>query len=221
MTFDQTNFLDKHVIGSWILNSERLVDVNGSFNCSQGNYENFLEIKFGSVSENFIFSNNQLTTLEGAPESVGKGFYCSGNNLTSLEGAPKSVGGNFICYNNRLTSLKGAPDNVGGSFRCSNNKLTSLEGAPESVGGFFRCDDFQIQKGKWGPKSWLDTALNVSKLAVTLLTDPAEQKKITDQANSELKKKGNFEEWEVIFKFPWYKPTPFVEALYKTWKKGL
>ena len=55
-------------------------------------------------------------------------FYCSDNQLTSLEGAPSSVGGYFICTNNQLTSLEGAPSSVGGDFECSYNKLTSFEG---------------------------------------------------------------------------------------------
>jgi hypothetical protein len=58
---------------------------------------------------------------------------CSNNNLTSLEGAPSYVGVNFYCDVNQLTSLEGAPLYVGGSFYCRMNNLTSLEGAPISV----------------------------------------------------------------------------------------
>ena len=54
-------------------------------------------------------------------DRVGGNFICSNNNLTSLEGAPSSVGGNFDCYNNNLTSLEGAPSSVGGNFDCSDN----------------------------------------------------------------------------------------------------
>ncbi|UOK16901.1 hypothetical protein [Vibrio phage phiKT1024] len=34
---------------------------------------------------------------------------CSNNNLTSLKGAPQSVQGNFVCSNNNLTSLEHLP----------------------------------------------------------------------------------------------------------------
>jgi len=56
-------------------------------------------------------------------------FNCSNNNLTSLEGAPSSVSGYFDCSHNKLTSLEGAPSSVsgiGGDFDCSRNNLTSL-----------------------------------------------------------------------------------------------
>ena len=88
---------------------------------------------------NFICSNTELTSLEGAPSHVGWIFDCSGNELTSLEGAPRHVDGSFRCYRNRLTSLRGAPSHVGSYFNCTNNQLTSLEGAPSSVDGNFYC----------------------------------------------------------------------------------
>ena len=98
-----------------------------------------LPVKFKDVGRNFYCNNNQLTSLEGAPEKVGGSFYCISNQLTSLEGAPKEVGGYFDCRDNQLTSLEGAPKEVGGDFDCSDNQLTSLEGAPEKVGGNFDC----------------------------------------------------------------------------------
>jgi len=77
--------------------------------------------------------------------TVGGTFSCSDNNLTSLTGAPKTVGGNFGCYNNKLTSLAGAPSSVGENFNCNSNNLTSLEGAPSSVGGNFGCTDNPVR----------------------------------------------------------------------------
>ena len=85
----------------------------------------------------FDCSDNQLTSLEGSPETVGGSFRCDNNRLTSLEGSPQTVGGWFYCYSNKLTSLEGGPQTVGGSFSCSNNQLTSLEGCPQTVGGSF------------------------------------------------------------------------------------
>ncbi|MBE6450948.1 MAG: hypothetical protein E7016_03170, partial [Alphaproteobacteria bacterium] len=95
----------------------------------------------------FNCSQNQLTSLEGAPQRVGGDFYCNYNRLTSLEGAPKEVGGDFGCRENKLTSLKGAPQTVGGDFYCSDNQLTSLVGLPlmkESMKIY--CDDSLMKK---------------------------------------------------------------------------
>ena len=83
--------------------------------------------------------NNELTSLEGAPDHVGGDFDCDNNELTSLEGAPDHVGGSFSCHHNQLTSLKGAPSHVGVDFSCSNNQLASLQGAPCRVVGDFYC----------------------------------------------------------------------------------
>jgi hypothetical protein len=87
----------------------------------------------------FRCSNNNLTSLVGAPSSVGGYFSCADNKLTSLVGAPSSVSGYFDCSYNKLMSLEGAPSSVGGYFSCADNQLTSLEGAPSSVGGYFSC----------------------------------------------------------------------------------
>jgi hypothetical protein len=100
------------------INPDGTVDIEGDCFLKQNKKVNQLPVKFGKVSG---------------------GFYCNDNQLTSLEGAPQSVGGYFNCNNNQLTSLVGAPQSVGGSFNCMNNQLTSLEGAPQSVGGWFYC----------------------------------------------------------------------------------
>ena len=76
------------------------------------------------VKGNFYCSNNQLTSLEGAPIKIGGYFDCNTNRLTNLEGAPKSVGGYFYCHTNRLTNLEGASKSVGGGFYCSDNKVS-------------------------------------------------------------------------------------------------
>ena len=75
----------------------------------------------------FDCSNQQLTSLNGAPSEVNGDFRCLDNQLTSLEGAPSEVDGDFNCSRNELTSLKGAPSEVGGSFVCYRNQLTSLK----------------------------------------------------------------------------------------------
>ena len=115
--------LKKYVYGTpgkYTINDDGSIDVKGSVNV---NIKNIAKIpfKFGIVSGNFNCSDNQLTSLLGAPKTVGGSFYCSNNQLTSLEGAPNSVGGDFYCSNNQLTSLEGAPNIVGGNFYCYDN----------------------------------------------------------------------------------------------------
>jgi len=140
LTAKQIGWLDKCVKRKWKLNPQTgLVDVVGSFYCSEQGLTDLKGVKFGDVSGDFVCYNNRLTTLGGAPQTVGAGFYCDDNELTSLEGAPQTVGGSFNCYDNRLTTLEGAPQTVGWSFNCRNNELTSLVGAPQSVDGDFNC----------------------------------------------------------------------------------
>jgi hypothetical protein len=176
LTQDQKDFLTRHTEGTWSLNpSTGLVDVEGDFNCSGRNLENFEGIQFGAVSGSFYCSFNSLTSLDGAPETVGGSFYCDSNRLTSLEGAPETVGGGFYCYSNSLTSLDGAPETVGGDFYCYANRLTSLDGAPETVGGDFYSDDLEIPKGKWGLETFihlLTTGKPEEQKLVSSLVDP-------------------------------------------------
>ena len=132
---------------------EDYIDKNGNINLSEQNLTK-LPVNFSKLKgiNNFYCSNNQLTSLEGAPKEVGGDFYCSNNQLTSLEGAPKEVGRNFYCSNNQLTSLEGAPKEVGGDFFCYKNQLTSLEGAPKEVGGDFDCYNNQLTSLEGAPK---------------------------------------------------------------------
>ena len=148
----------------WTLNSKTgLVDVYGSFDCSKQGLSDFKGVKFGSVGEYFSCSENQLTSLEGAPQSVGEYFSCFENQLTSLEGAPQSVGeksqgggdGHFDCSYNRLTSLVGAPQKVKGHFWCCNNRLTSLVGAPQRVERDFYCENNRLISIEGAPQMFI------------------------------------------------------------------
>ena len=116
LTDEQRKFLDRYIRGTWSVNREGLVDVEGNFYCSGQGLEDFLGIRFGKVSG---------------------GFYCLGNQLRTLDGSPRGVGGDFLCYDNQLRTLEGAPREVGGSFYCSGNPFISLEGAPEMIKGEF------------------------------------------------------------------------------------
>jgi hypothetical protein len=51
-----------------------------------------LPVKFGTVNRSFDCSYNQLTSLEGAPNTIGGYFFCGGNQeLTSLQGVYKII----------------------------------------------------------------------------------------------------------------------------------
>jgi len=145
LTKEQINWLDKRAKGKWTLNTMTgLVDVKGTFDCSDRGLKGFKGVKFGVVTGDFWCNYNLITSLEGAPQEVGGSFYCDGNSLTSLEGAPQKVGGDFNCAYNSLTSLEGAPQKVGVDFKCSYNQLTSLVGSPREVGRNFRCDENRL-----------------------------------------------------------------------------
>jgi hypothetical protein len=99
LTREQRKFLDKHTIGTWSVNSQGLVDVQGNVLCYREGLEDFLGIKFGKVSEDFNCWDNQLRTLEGSPREVGGHFDCSDNQLISLEGGPEVILGYFLFEN--------------------------------------------------------------------------------------------------------------------------
>ena len=124
LTPEQEEFLNQYVKGTWRINSEGLVDVEGDFDCYGRGIKSLMGIRFGSVSENFHCHQNQLTSLKGAPREVGGNFNCSENQLTSLEGAPREVRGYFDCHQNQLTSLEGAPREVGRDFYCNMNPIS-------------------------------------------------------------------------------------------------
>jgi len=74
---------DKYNIQNWELNPKTgRVDVRGDVDLSVKNLKE-LPLKFGRVDGYFDCSLNQLTSLEGGPNSVGGGFYCYDNQLTS------------------------------------------------------------------------------------------------------------------------------------------
>ena len=161
LTKNQVDFLNRSIMplqsvnpvtGTWSVNSEGLVDVDGNFDCAREGLNNFQGIRFGKISGSFNCSENSLSSLEGAPREVGGGFYCSENQLTSLEGAPREVGGDFDCSYNQLTSLKGAPREVGGNFYCHRNQLTSLKGAPRGVRRDFYCHRNQLTSLEGAPQ---------------------------------------------------------------------
>ena len=91
LTDEQRKFLDEYTRGTWSVNSEGLVNVQGGFWCPNQGLEDFLGIRFGKVSGGFYCNGNQLRTLEGSPRVVGSGFDCYRNPLISLEEAPEVI----------------------------------------------------------------------------------------------------------------------------------
>lgn len=154
LTQKQEEFLNKFTIGQWKFDSSTgLVNVDGNFDCSESDLIDFKNVNFGKISGYFVCSNNNLTSLKGAPQTGEGTFHCSINNLTSLKGAPQTVGEDFYCTDNNLMSLVEAPQTVDGGFYCSNNKLTSLEGAPKTVGGGFDCYKNNLTSLKGAPRT--------------------------------------------------------------------
>jgi hypothetical protein len=145
--FESTSQIDKickmYGIKNYTINLDGTIDVDGNVNLSNMELEK-LPVKFGRVTGDFWCDNNQLTSLEGCPQTVGGHFLCNDNQLTTLVGCPTEVGGRFYCYNNQLTTLEGCPHKVVGNFRCGNNQLTSLEGCPSKVGGNFWCNNNKL-----------------------------------------------------------------------------
>jgi hypothetical protein len=194
LTPEQKNFLDKYTKGGpWSLNpSTGLVDVDGDFDCSREGLNDLLGIRFGKAFWNFYCNGNNLTSLEGAPQTVGGDFSCYNNNIKTLEGAPQTVGGGFYCENNDLTSLEGAPQTVGGEFYCFNNKITSLAGAPKTIRGKFSSDGLSMQKGEWSMdtliKIFLDGTPNQQQLVAPLVDPKVIQQQIDENPEGMLAK---------------------------------
>ena len=100
--------------GTYAINKDNTVDVNGSVYVKQRNISNPLIslvnklFRFGNVSVNFDCRfQAKLASLKGAPEKVGGDFACFNCiNLISLKGAPKKVGGDFYCKRGSIQFTK-------------------------------------------------------------------------------------------------------------------
>ena len=95
-----------------ILNENEVIVVD----CIDGyNYEDYIG-KTVKVTGDVILRGLGLTKIPINFTEVGGVFYCYDNQLTSLEGAPEKVGGDFNCEDNPLKSTKGKPAFIGGEF---------------------------------------------------------------------------------------------------------
>ena len=123
-TREQINWLDRYSTEGWKYNpATGKVDVKGAFTCAGQGLKDFKGVEFGVISGSFSCSNNQLTSLVGAPEDVDGSFYCQENKLENLIGAPKNIWGNFVCHHNLLTSLEGAPEMVADNYHFEHNPV--------------------------------------------------------------------------------------------------
>ena len=97
--------LEKNINGTYEIDENGFVNVDGSVDLSGKSLTSFGDIKFGKVSGSFWCSGNKLISLEHSPKEVGGDFDCSHNKLISLEHSPKEVGGYFRCFRNPLTNF--------------------------------------------------------------------------------------------------------------------
>ena len=129
-----------NIEGSYTINNDMEIDVDGSVYIQDRNLENFPDyIQFGKVKDSFCVSGEPrgskttmapMNTLRGCPYSC-KTFICELLSIKSLEYCPHTVTNAFMCSkNHHLESLEGAPKQVS-SFDCSYNpELKSFKGGP-------------------------------------------------------------------------------------------
>ena len=124
---DIDSICERYGIENYTINEDGTIDVNGDVNLT---YKGLTELplKFRNVTGYFFCSANELSSLEGCPESVGGYFSCSRNKLKTLEGCPKSVGGSFRCSSNQLMTLQGLGRTcfVSGNVFCDDNPCSSI-----------------------------------------------------------------------------------------------
>jgi hypothetical protein len=139
-------------------NKTGLVDVSGDFDCSRLGLTDFKGIRFGNVKGYFNCSNNELTSLEGAPQKVTWKFDCSRNKIESLVGSPLVTGRYFDCSYNKLTNLEGVQKDLEDvNFDCSYNQIETLVGGPETGGWIFDCKGNKLKDLEGAPvkfKTW-------------------------------------------------------------------
>ena len=104
-------FINKYNIQNVTLTDEGQINVDGDVNLSNKNLTDpDMTAKFGKVTGNFECQNNELTSLDFAPDCVGGDFNCSYNNINDFDNITiKHVGGKFYAYGadpDKLSKLK-------------------------------------------------------------------------------------------------------------------
>lgn len=110
---------------NFTVDSQGFYNVDGDCNIDRLNITSFGKVQFGSITGNFV---------------------CSNNNIFSLKGCPKEVGGYFFCYNNKLSSLEYGPLVVGKDYSCYGNNIKLLDHIPKvkGTGYYIHCDSESI-----------------------------------------------------------------------------
>jgi hypothetical protein len=157
---DVENWLNEFSINNYAISDDLYITVYGNVNLNGNLGLKKLPVKFKLVDGYFDISNNNLTSLEGCPDTVTKDFNCSNNNLTSLLDSPYKVG-DFDCSNNKLVNLSHCPKEVSGFFDCSSNQIISIKGSPRTIKGHFKCSNNKIASLKGGPK-YIETYFDCS-----------------------------------------------------------
>jgi len=89
------NWLTRHRIENYTINSDMSVDVEGDVDLQHCNIQR-LKLQFNRVNGNFLVTENDLTSLWGSPKTEVTGdFFCNYNYLGSLCSAPPVIGGGF------------------------------------------------------------------------------------------------------------------------------
>lgn len=110
-----------------------VVNVEGSLQLRNKKLQQ-IPVQFGTVTGSFEITSSAIHSLQGCPRVVLGTFSCDGcNNLTSLEGGPQTVHGYYDCQFSSLTSLKGCATRVDRMLDVRHNPLTSLEGLTPGV----------------------------------------------------------------------------------------
>lgn len=153
-------FIDIIQLHNYVVNEDGSIDVDGDVVIGSirlpRNGSDFefltglkkLPVKFGLVTGAFMIDfqptighrnkPNDLTTLEGCPESCETLILRNLKGVTNLKGAPKRVTQEMEITSCNLTSLEGFPEECDGcSITFSELQITSLEGLPEEVRSLF------------------------------------------------------------------------------------
>lgn len=143
---DIKSICEKYRITNYTINSDGSIDVDGDVYLYNLNSTK-LPLKFRNVSGYFDCSNNQLTTLEGCPQTVGGNFDCNDNQLTTLEGSPQNVGGYFSCRNNRIINFNGFPEDFEGNFFYEKNPVQEIYNLFKDIRCIKWINEFDVIQG--------------------------------------------------------------------------
>lgn len=122
---DIRSICKRYHIKDYTINENGSIDVNEDVDLSHKILTK-LPLKFRNVSGNFNCGANELTSLEGCPQSLGGDFDCGRNKLTSLEGCPQSIGGDFYGPYNQISDFKGFPEYFEGDFYFGENPVHEI-----------------------------------------------------------------------------------------------